>query len=119
MGDPGVPGDASLSTVESRCRFCQILMDLGVLFGPTLGSFPGFFSRFASSISKYEPQGADVRRKLFGNSLFAELAPLSGRLLVFEVSGWALGSLWDTLAHILVSFGDPGCTFSDFWGSWR
>ena len=23
------------------------------------------------------------------------------------------------LAHILVSFGDPGGTFSDFWGSWR
>ena len=108
-----------------------IQVSLGTLHSAPLGpdvDFDGFwgplrthfgiicvtFSRFASSISKYEPQGADFRRKLFGNSLFAELAPLSSRLLAFEVSGWALGSLWDTLAHILVSFDDPGCTFSDF-----
>jgi len=100
----------------------SILTDFDGFRGPLrthFGIISVTFSRFASSISKYEPQEADFWRKLFGNSLFAELAPLSGRLLVFEVSGWALGSLWDTLAHILVSFGDPGCTFSDFGGSWR
>ena len=94
----------------------MILGGFGDRLGDHFGIISVTFSRFASSISKYEPQGADFRRKLFGKSFFAELAPLSSRLLVFEVSGWALGSLWDTLAHILVSFGDPGCTFSDFKG---
>ena len=108
FGDPGSQRDTFWDTCGSRHGFLLILGGFGDRLGDHFGIISVTFSRFASSISKYEPQGADFRRKLFGKSFFVELA-LPRPVCLFLTSQGGLwdhfGTLWLTFWSLLVTLG--------------